>query len=263
MSASDRSPDDLVEAAEAALAEGHPLAALELCQRLLAKDPGDPNAWFLEAEALRELREAPDAELSYRRAIELDAENASAWCGLASVLFDQRRFEEAASGFRRALRLEPVLADAWFGRALVREIQGDFAGAQRAYLHAHHRSAAHPVPRALSDPEHRALLVQAAGDDAPEVAAWLSRAPLVFLDLPHPEICEAYDPPASPAEVLAHLAAGADTAHPSSTLPPAILVFRRNVERYASDRPQVLAALRAGVIEQVQAWMSRATQPDA
>jgi hypothetical protein len=95
------------------------------------------------------------------------------------------------------------------------------------------------------------------------VAAWLSHAPLVFLDLPHPAICEAYEPPASPAEVLAHLSAGAETTQPASQLPPSILVFRRNLERYATDPAQVLTALRAGVVEQVRGWMSRTSQPDA
>jgi hypothetical protein len=105
--------------------------------------------------------------------------------------------------------------------------------------------------------------MQAAEADLPEVAAWLSHAPLVFLDLPHPAICEAYEPPASPAEVLAHLSAGAETTQPASQLPPSILVFRRNLERYATDPAQVLTALRAGVVEQVRGWMSRTSQPDA
>lgn len=262
----DAPPEDLVEAIQAALDEGEPLAALELCQRYLSHAPDSPLGWFLEAEILRELREAAEAEVAYRRSVTLAPQHARAWAGLASALYDQHRFDDALTAAQRALRLDPDDADAWYCRALVREQRGDDAGARRAYLRAWSLSPSHPPPSPMTSPQLREAITEAALPDHPAVAAWLHQTPIVVLELPDEDVCDAYEPPASPADVLAHFAVSAPPAphrRTSASMPPTLLVYRRNMERYAGDRDELLALLRASIVPQIDAWLDGAATADA
>ncbi|MCB9664182.1 MAG: tetratricopeptide repeat protein [Alphaproteobacteria bacterium] len=255
-------PSDLLAEAETALVEGRPEATLELVREILERQPNHAGAMFLEAEALRDLREATEAEARYRRVLHAEPQNADAWSGLGSAMVDQGLFDEAGACFARALRCRPDHADATYGRAMVRERRGDAAGARRDYLRAWRLSSRYPLPRRLEDAEVRALLLEAAEEADPAVAAWLRAAPVVILDTPDLSTCEAYDPPASPVELIGHvplslLPEGAGP-QPWTLAAPPVLLFRRNLERYAHDRAQVVEALRDGVVAHAGTWLGEA-----
>lgn len=249
----------LLDMAEAALVEGHPETTLEICRQLLSLDPHHAGAIFLEAEAFRDLREGEEAEQRYRVVLSREPEHTEAWSGMGSVLFDQGRFEESQRCFTRALRADSDNADAYYGRAMVRERHGDEAGARRDYLRAWRLSGRFPTPEPLSHGQMRQMLHQAADAAGAHVGAWVRQAPVLVLDLPDIETCDAYEPPASPGELLGHVtvqvtADGVLTS--SNALPPAILLFQRNLERYAHDRDQLIAALRDSVVAQVSQWLT-------
>lgn len=254
--------DALLQLVEVALDEGRPTEALDLCQQLLASHPGDTDVAYLEAEAYRDLREAEVAEDRYRAILDVNNDHADAWSGLGSVLFDQCRFDEAARCHARALRLSPEHPDALYGRAMLRERRGDARGAHRDYIRAWQASPRYPMPHHLDDADVRKLVVRAAGDADPVVSSYVAHTPLIVLDVPDPTTCEAYDPPASPGDLLGHFAAGFEAPNPlyrSTGLPPALLVFRRNLERFASDDERLVHVLREAVLSQVEEWLSRAT----
>lgn len=254
---------DLLDLAEQSLAEGRPEATLELARQVLSARPDHVGAMFLEAEALRDLRERDEAIAGYRRLLARDPENASAWAGLGHVHFEEGDLEDASKAIARALRLDPAHADALWCRSLLRERRGDAHGARRDQLRAWHLSPRYPLPRTIDDEELRALLADAAEGLDEGVQAWLESTPVLVTDLPDLATCRAYDPFASPAELLGHVAARLPSDVDAGTgawnaLPPAVMVFRRNLERFADDREHLVEALREGVLSQVSEAMGAA-----
>ncbi|MCB9681401.1 MAG: tetratricopeptide repeat protein [Alphaproteobacteria bacterium] len=251
---------DLLHQAETALVEGRPETTLEICRQVLSHVPDHADAMFLEAEALRDLRDAEEAEEVYRRVVQLDPAHSEAWSGLGTVMFEQGRLDEAGRCHARALRLRDDNADAYYGRAMLRERRGDVLGAHRDYVRAWRLSERYPLPRALDDDAVRALLHEAATEAGGSVAAWIDATPVVILELPELETCEAYEPPASPAELLGHVSYPSppelSPAGAMSGFPPAILLYRQNLERYADDRPQLVHALRESVVAHVEEWLA-------
>lgn len=258
-------PHTLLELAETALVEGRPEATLELTRQVLSEHPDHTDAMFLEAEALRDLRDGHASERRYRDVLGAQPMHHEAWSGLGALLFDQCRFDEAATCFGRALRARPDHADAFYGRAMIRERRGDTLGARRDYLRAWRLSSRYPMPRQLDDADVHALLAEAA-QDAPEVAAWLEGLPVLVLDVPDADVCDAYDPPMSPGDLLGHVplpyegdlvphGAWAAAATP-------VLLFRRNLERFADDHDQTVDALRETVVSQLALWLGQ-TASDA
>jgi Tfp pilus assembly protein PilF len=69
------------------------------------------------------------AESSARRAVELAPEDPTMRTTLGNVALRQRRTGEARAEFEAALRLRPRDVEAWYGLGLVREMEGDRAGA--------------------------------------------------------------------------------------------------------------------------------------
>jgi tetratricopeptide (TPR) repeat protein len=257
MTASDLTPETLHELAEAALEDGSPETALAICQRMLHEDPSDVSAWYLEGEALRDLGDLGNAEAALRRTLELSHDHPGAWCSLAALLFDDRRFEEAALVTQHAIRVAPFFASPYYTRAMLRERRGDLDGAGRDYLRASRIDSSYAPPERLSDDAILELVYDITDEVDPLAAAWLRQAPTIIVDLPDDEICEAYEPPASPGDVLGHLAAPIPgSLGPALGLPPTVLLYRRNIERNLPDRADLIAALQQGVIEQVQSWLS-------
>jgi tetratricopeptide (TPR) repeat protein len=253
--------DELLHLAEASLDAGQPEAALSCVRRVLAERPDDLAARWVEAEALRDLHEREEAADCYRALLAADADHTDAWAGLAHVLFEDGAFEEASTAARRALRLDPEHPEALAARSLLRERRGDLAGARRDQLRAWRRSPAYPLPTPLTDDALRNLLADAAEGLDDGTRAWIEATAVVVADLPDLATCRTYDPPASPAELLGHVAARLlhEPGEGWAALPPSIVVYRRNLERYADDREHLVEALREGVLAQVADAVGAAT----
>lgn len=253
--------DELLDLAEASLAAGQPESALSYARRVLAARPADTAARWVEAEALRDLHEREEAADRYRALLAEDPEHADAWAGLAHVLFEDGELDEAAHAARRALRVAPDHAEALAARSLLRERRGDLAGARRDQLRAWRQSSAYPLPTPLTDDALRTLISDAAVGLDEGTRAWIEAAPVLVAELPDLDTCRAYDPPASPAELLGHVAARLphEPGDGWAALPPSIVVYRRNLERFADDRDHLVEALRDGVLAQVADAVGAAT----
>ena len=173
-------------------------------------------------------------------------------------MFDSCRSSEALAAFQRAIRLDPNNADALYGRALVREQRENDEGALRDYHRAWRLSQRYPPPESLSDDDVNEMLLDAARKSSPSVAAWIEQAPILVVDLPDARTCEAYAPPASPAELLGHLAAPMSPESPQggwNSFVPAVVLYRKNISRFAHDRQQLVMALGHSVLSQVNEWL--------
>ena len=248
--------DRLLGLAEAALERNDPHTTLDLCAQVLESDPTHPGALFLSAEALRDLGAWEQAEEGYRRVTSVAPDHSPSWSALASLLFDQLRFEESRNAINRALRLDPGKPEALFTRAMIRERRGDHEGATRDYHRAHHCDPlTWPLPVPLSD-----ALVEAVVEDAlrtlhPSIRAYLANVTVILEDVPDDEICFDYVPPAPPGDILGYFSgvslADRSIEDPWSILPSAIVLFRCNLQRHASDRGQLIEELRTTVFHEV------------
>jgi superkiller protein 3 len=68
-------------------------------------DPKDAKAWNSFGVPQYFLKKYDEAEMAYRRALELDLKYADAWYNLGVVLKDLKRYEEAEKAFRKARAL--------------------------------------------------------------------------------------------------------------------------------------------------------------
>ena len=255
---------DLLDLAHRALADGDAEGALALCRELLDVAPGHRAARRLEAEALRDLRDALAAEDVYRDLVREDPADADAWAGMARALLDQGDDDsevEASRCVSRAIRLQPHHAEALHTRALLRERRGDTLGAARDDARAWQASSRFPLPAALDAAGVRALLRDAAlSADDPTLVAWVGAVPLVLDEVPSHEACAAYEPPASPADLIGHLAAPLGDDLPAGAHAgylPALVIFRANLARLAADRAHAIAALRGTVLPQLASWIAQ------
>jgi tetratricopeptide (TPR) repeat protein len=127
--------DDLVAAADHALASGRLADAIEGYAVALAIDPDRPVAWFNRACAERADRRFGDAAKSYRQAIDLGVTRpAEAHLNRAAILSDHLfRPAEAVAELLAAIRCDAAFVPAWLSLGMVHEDQGELHDARKAY----------------------------------------------------------------------------------------------------------------------------------
>jgi predicted Zn-dependent protease with MMP-like domain len=253
-------PEETVErvldAAEEALDRGEPDEALELCRDVLETHPHHVGALFVAADAERQLGELERAEAGYRAVIATEPHHSHGWSALAGVLFDQLRFDEARVAALRSVRADAENAEAYWIRALLRERRGDLAGADRDFLRAARLDGeAFPRPERLSDAMITSVVEEAKGSLHPSVRSYLDQVAFVVEEVPSEDVCRDFEPPALPGELLGYFSgATLSDRHgddPWSHVPSTIVLFRRNLERLASDREQLVEELRITVLHEV------------
>ena len=82
---------------------------------------------------LREHLRLDDAEVHYRRALELSPETADVHTGYGVLLARRGRFEDAVAALKRALAIDPLNDEARFDLARVLEEQGNIGAARAEY----------------------------------------------------------------------------------------------------------------------------------
>lgn len=252
-------PDDpettrILDLAEGALERGEPESAIAHCQSILESHPDHPGALYLTAEALHDMGEFAQAEARYRRCTQVARDHALSWSGLALALFDQLRFDEANNAANRGLRLDDANAEAYYARALVRERRGDAHGAIRDFRRAYRlEPERYPPPTVLDDATIEAVVSEALLALPSEIRDWLANVPILLEEMPSDEVCRAFDPPRSPAEILLGLFQGHSMmdGEPIAALPPTITLYRKSLERLAFDRQRLLDEVRITLLHEV------------
>jgi predicted Zn-dependent protease with MMP-like domain len=248
--------EELLDEAEAALADGDPEAALDLCREVHARAPNHPGAWFVIGDAQRALGDLAEAARAYRAAALGRPDHASSWASYALAAFEQLDAEEALRACFRAIKEDPENPEGWWVLSLIREWSGDQGGARRAALHARALDpGGYPLPAALSDDEVEGIINECIEALHPTVQAYLQNVAIILEDTPDEDTLRQHDPPASPLELLGTFSgpslmerSGDD---PWSNLPPTIVLFRRNLERAGGSREEVVEQLRITVFHEV------------
>lgn len=252
----DEASEALLDEAEACLDRGDPETALQLCGQALALIPTHPGALFVRGDALRGLGRLHEAVEAYRGAALARPEHASSWASLGLTLFELLEVPEARRCASRAIREDPRHPEGWWLRSLMLEWEGDLAGAERALLHARWLDPdGYPLPPRLNDDEMEALVEEVLLYLHPTIRDYLTNVPIMVDELPGEEILREYDPPASPLSILGyfngHSLMERSSNDPWTTLPPSIVLFRRNIERQATDRDHLVEQLRVTLFHEI------------
>jgi protein O-GlcNAc transferase len=151
---------ELVEA-ESTIAEGRPLEARGMLERIVAAHPDDLRAW-LDLGLTREmLDDAEGAEEAYRSALRADPTFAEALNNLGALQRDTDRLDEGIASLREAIRIRPGFASAHLNLGLALEDSGDAAAAEAEY-----RAVMRLAPREPTSRTQLGLLLLARGDES-------------------------------------------------------------------------------------------------
>lgn len=248
--------DALLDLAEEALEAGDGAQALHLCGQVLQWDPKHVGALFVSAEAHRDLGASEQAEERYRYVTQVRPNYAPAWSGLATTRFDRLEFEPARVAALRAIRLDPGLGEAYYVRAMIRERRGDFDGSARDFLRAYRIDpVSWPRPVELTDAMVESVVHEAAQALHPAIRSYLSQVPILVEEVPSESVCQQFEPIAPPGELLGlfngHSLTDRAFDDPWTAMPATIVVYRRNLQRFAWHRESLLEQLRITVLHEI------------
>lgn len=243
-------------AAEQALSDGQPEEAERLLRDALATRPDHPDAMFLLGDALRDQGRLEEAEGTYKALVLAAPDDADAWAALAASLMFQLRWDSARRAANRALREEAHHPEASYVRGVLRERRGDYSGAQRDFIRAYLGApTSWPLPVPLDDETVERVVGDALEALHPTLREYLADIPILLEEVPPEDILRQYDPPAYPTEILGYFSGHSlmdrSIDNPWSSLPGAIVLFRRNLSRFARDRPQLIEELRVTLFHEV------------
>jgi predicted Zn-dependent protease with MMP-like domain/Flp pilus assembly protein TadD len=197
--------------------------------------------------ALAELGEAADA---YQAAYRILGDEPELLVELASSLFEVLRFEEAERFLRRALVDLPDRASVHHHLGLVAERQGREREAEQHFARARELDPeSYPAPLKLSEDDFAAVVESALEKIPREVREKLANVAVMIEALPPLPLLRG-DPPLSPLslELFQGPSVGEDAG---SQLPPSILLFQRNLERYARTREELEEEIETTVLHEV------------
>lgn len=107
--------------------------ALEVFLAIAALEPDDPLHWSNLGVALDRAGALPEAAATLEKSLCLSRQQPDTWLQLGLVRGKQRLFDRAESAYRAALEVDAASALAWQCLGLLKEEQGDAAGAIDCY----------------------------------------------------------------------------------------------------------------------------------
>ncbi len=128
----------LILAAFATVAAGPPnlATAIEAQQKVATVQPDDPTVWNDLGNLLQLAKRPDEAEVAYRRALELDAKRASIHFNLGLLLEQRGENRTAMKEYKAAIALEPRHAWAHYQMGALLEKGGRDSAAIRSYARA-------------------------------------------------------------------------------------------------------------------------------
>jgi tetratricopeptide (TPR) repeat protein len=89
------------------MASRDPQAAKEEVRQLIARNPNNIGAYFVQADLATALKDYELAIVSYQEILQREPNNTGALLGLGGVRFTQQRYAEARAIYQRVLEIEP------------------------------------------------------------------------------------------------------------------------------------------------------------
>jgi choline-sulfatase len=127
---------EMVQQAIHKKAEGEPLTAITMLERVLAESPGDVYSRSILANAYEQVGDTERAMTNLQMAIEFEPNNEGLWLSVAGIHLMERRFKEAETALDKALEIEPESAQAYLLRGQIAINRGQEEEAMRLYKQA-------------------------------------------------------------------------------------------------------------------------------
>jgi arylsulfatase A-like enzyme/Tfp pilus assembly protein PilF len=127
---------EMVQQAIHKKAEGEPLTAIAMLERVLAESPGDVYSRSILANAYEQVGDTERAMTNLQMAIETEANNEGLWLSVAGIHLMERKFKEAEAALDKALEIEPESAQAYVLRGQIAINRGQEDEAMRLYKQA-------------------------------------------------------------------------------------------------------------------------------
>ena len=113
----------------------HPREAIERYERELARRPNDVSLRIGLGNTLRMLGQLDEAEVEFRRALEVDAQSVEAWEVLAQLAGERKDIPEAIRCWRQVLELAPGAPLSRAGRQeLIEQVTRNLAELDRGVI---------------------------------------------------------------------------------------------------------------------------------
>jgi len=160
------------------------------------------------------------------------------------MLFELCRFDEARRQLEEALAEEPDLADAHFYLGLIDERRGDRRGAERRFRKARRLEPdLYPRPVEMSGKDFERTLEAALAELPAKIRRYLGNVAITIEEIPLTDDLIAADPPLSPQSLglfRGSPLAQKGLADPWAHFPNSIVLYKRNLERFASSREELI-----------------------
>lgn len=201
------------------------------------------------------LGESRAALMALDAALALVPDDAESRLERALALFELCRFEEADQSLQALAEVLPDEPWVHHTLGLIAERRGDQDAAEASFQQAHHLDPeAFPLPIRLGEEAFDAA-VQDALDRLPDFAqAALENTPLAVEPLPSDEDLLGSDPPLSPTilglfrgQALPHR----ELMNPVDHFPATVLLYQKNLERFASSREDLIEQIGITVLHEV------------
>ena len=229
--------------------------ALELSDLLLRQglEAGEEaEVYYLKAKALFYLEDLDGALFLLKRALKTQGEVA-VYCGFeGQILFELGRFKEAMSSLNRARGLEPESAHTLYHLALCLEHSGQY---ERA--HGYFERAAllepdlYPEPVRISLGEFESAAAAALAALPEHIREYVSNCPILIEDLPESDLVRGGDLSPQILGLFQGVPATDPDASGNRLDIDRIVLFKRNLEKVASDREELLEQIQITVKHEI------------
>lgn len=247
--------ESLLAEADDALSAGDPELALGRAEEASRLDPENPDAHYLRGEALLDLGEPVQAEGAYRAAEALLPGDGLILSGLGLSLFEQARLAEADGVMRRANAAQGDLAEVHWVLSILDERRGKARSARRHLERAVLlMPESYHLPIEISQADFDACVERALQELPEPVRRAIENTPVLVEAFPAEPDLRAADPPLSP-EILGmfrgHSLREESWLDPGSQWPGEIVLYQKNLERFARSREELTAEIRKTVLHEV------------
>ncbi len=240
---------------EAAMEEG-----LQLCRRgirvakKLDEEEIVAELQLLEAAGLSALGDPASALERIDSARRVLGDDPEVLLERGATLFELCRFDEAAAELERVLRDDPDAAWAHHTLGLVHEHRGNQEAAESRFAKA--RSIApedFPEPVRLSEDEFDRAVEEALTDLPEQVRTYLSNVAIAVEPIPRIEELQGPDPlsPSTLGVFRGSPRKDQSTFDPWSYFPNSIVLYQRNLERFASSREELIDEIEVTLLHEV------------
>jgi predicted Zn-dependent protease with MMP-like domain/Tfp pilus assembly protein PilF len=223
--------------------------------RKLREDDLGPELGLVEAVALNQLGLPKEALARLDAVLAALPRDVDALLERAFSLYELCRFDAAAAQLEEVVRIEPDQAWAHHYLGLLAERRGDAREAERCFARARRASPQDfPKPVSLS-PEAFDAAVEDALASLPEaVRQYLGNVAIAVEDLPADDDLLASDPPLSPS--ILGVFRGSPygqkgSMDPWSHFPSSIVLYQKNLERFARDKKELVEQIGITLIHEV------------